>query len=103
MGLLSLLGIKTKSEKVKEFMSEGAIIVDVRTPQEYKDGHITNSLNIPVDQIEARISTLRKKGRPVIVCCRTGSRAGRARSVLMRNGIDCLNGGSWGGLNYMIH
>jgi phage shock protein E len=103
MGLLSLLGIKTKSEKVKELMAKGAIIVDVRTPQEYNDGHIASSLNIPVDQIEARISTLKKKARPVIVCCRTGSRAGRAKAVLRRHDIDCLNGGSWGGLNYLIH
>lgn len=103
MGILSLFGIKSKAEKVKEMLANGAIIVDVRTPQEYNEGHISNSLNIPVQQIEARVSTLQKKGRPVILCCKSGGRAGRAKSILQRNGIECMNGGSWGGLNYMIH
>ena len=48
MGLLSIFGIKSKAELVKEAMEEGAVIVDVRTPQEYNEGHISNSLNIPV-------------------------------------------------------
>jgi rhodanese-related sulfurtransferase len=103
MGLLSIFGIKSKSELVKEMLAEGAIIVDVRTPQEYNEGHISNSLNIPVQQIEARVSTLKKKGKPVILCCKSGGRAGRAKVVLQRNGIKSINGGSWGGLNYMIH
>jgi rhodanese-related sulfurtransferase len=103
MGLLSIFGIKSKAEQVKEMLEEGAIIIDVRTPQEYNDGHITNSLNIPVQQIEARISTIKKKGKPVILCCKSGGRAGTAKAVLKRNGIKCMNGGSWGGLNYMIH
>jgi rhodanese-related sulfurtransferase len=103
MGLLSIFGIKSKAEQVKEMLKEGAIIIDVRTPQEYNEGHIANSLNIPVQQIEARISTIKKKGKPVILCCKSGGRAGTAKAVLQRNGIKCMNGGSWGGLNYMIH
>lgn len=103
MGLLSIFGIKSKSEQVKEMLDEGAIIIDVRTPQEYNEGHISNSLNIPVQQIEARISTIKKKSKPVILCCKSGGRAGRAKAVLQRNGIKCMNGGSWGGLNYMLH
>jgi len=84
-------------------LAEGAIIVDVRTPQEFNEGHISNSLNIPVQQIEARISTLKKKDKPVILCCKSGGRAGRAKGILQRSGIKCMNGGSWGGLNYLIH
>jgi rhodanese-related sulfurtransferase len=103
MGLLSIFGIKSKSEQIKEMLAEGAIIVDVRTPQEYNEGHIANSLNIPVQQIEARISTIKKKGKPVITCCKSGGRAGRAKTILRKNGIKCVNGGSWGGLNYLIH
>ena len=103
MGLLSIFGIKSRAELVKEAMEEGAVIVDVRTPQEYKEGHIANSLNIPVHQIELRVSTLKKKNRTVILCCKSGGRAGRAKTILKKNGIKAVNGGSWGGLNYMIH
>ena len=103
MGLLSLFGIKSKAEQVKEALEEGAIIVDVRTPQEFNEGHITNSQNIPVQQIEARVSTLKKKNKTVILCCKSGGRAGRAKMILQKHGIKAVNGGSWGGLNYMIH
>jgi rhodanese-related sulfurtransferase len=103
MGLLSIFGIKTKSELIKEAMAKGAVIVDVRTPQEYNEGHITNSLNVPLQHIESRIHTLKKKNKTVILCCKSGGRASRARNILQRNGIECVNGGSWGGLNYMIH
>ena len=103
MGILSIFGFKSKGVKVKEFLSRGAIIVDVRTPQEFKDGHVVNSLNIPVQQIEARVSTIKKKDKPVILCCKSGGRAARAKSILENNGIECVNAGSWGSLNYMIH
>ena len=103
MGLLSIFGFKSRAELVREAMAEGAVIVDVRTPQEYNEGHIKNSLNIPVHQIEVRISTLKKKNKPVILCCKSGGRAGRAKAILQKNGIKAVNGGSWGGLNYMIH
>ena len=103
MGILSIFGIKSKAELVKEALAEGAIIVDVRTPQEYNEGHITGSLNIPVNQIEARVSTLKKKDKTIILCCKSGGRAGQAKNILEKNGIKAVNGGSWGGLNYLIH
>lgn len=103
MGILSLFGIKSKEEQVKEALAEGAVIVDVRTPQEYNEGHISNSLNIPVQQIESRVSTLKKKNKTVILCCKSGGRAGRAKVILQKNGIKAVNGGSWGGLNYILH
>jgi len=103
MGLLSLFGIKSKAELIKEAIADGGIIVDVRTPQEYNDGHVTGSLNIPVNQIEARVSMLKKKEKTIILCCKSGGRAGQAKSILERNGIKCINGGSWGAVNYAIH
>ena len=73
----------------------GAVIVDVRTPGEFKSGHIKGALNIPVDQIRSRTAELKKKGKPVITCCRSGSRSGMARSILQSAGIECHNGGAW--------
>lgn len=103
MGILSLFGIKSKSEQIKEAIAAGAVIVDVRTPQEYNDGHVTGSLNIPVNQIEARASMLKKKEKTIILCCKSGGRAGQAKSILDKHGIKCINGGSWGSVNYLIH
>ena len=103
MGLLSIFGIKSKSELVKEALAEGAVIIDVRTPQEFNAGHITKSINIPLQQIEARVSTLKKKNKTIITCCKSGARAGRAKAILEKNGVKAVNGGSWGGLNYLLH
>ena len=44
MGLLSMLGLGGKSESVKDFMDKGAVIIDVRTVGEFRDGHIKESL-----------------------------------------------------------
>lgn len=103
MGILSIFGIKSKSDQIKEAMATGAVVVDVRTPAEYNDGHVAGSLNIPLNQIEARVSMLKKKEKTIILCCKSGGRAGQAKSILEKNGIKCINGGSWGDVNYAIH
>jgi rhodanese-related sulfurtransferase len=103
MGLFSMLGIKTRAVKVAEAMERGAVIVDVRTPQEYNEGHIKGSINVPLQQIHTRIPMLKKKNKIIITCCRSGSRSGRARSILKKHGIESVNGGGWGNLNYLLH
>ena len=80
----------------------GAVIVDVRTPGEFKSGHIKGALNIPVDQIRGQSAELKKKGKPVITCCRSGSRSGMAKSILDSAGIECYNGGAWDSLREKI-
>ena len=79
----------------KKLIAEGAIIVDVRTPAEYKSGHISGSINIPVDSIKAKIDDLRKKNQTIITCCRSGARSGVAKDILLNAGIDAYNGGPW--------
>lgn len=103
MGIFQFFGIKSKKQIIVEALEQGAIIVDVRTPQEYNEGHIRDSINIPLQQLDARISTLKKKGKPVITCCRSGGRSRRAKAILEKNGVKTINGGGWGALNYMIH
>lgn len=83
-------------------VKQGAIIVDVRTPGEFQSGHIKGALNIPVDQIRNRSAELKKKQKPVITCCRSGSRSGMAKSILTAAGIECYNGGPWNSLQQKI-
>ena len=52
----------------KDLMKEGAIIVDVRTEDEYKAGHIQNSINVPLKDLTYRISEFDKKDNIVTVC-----------------------------------
>lgn len=86
----------------KALLMKGALIVDVRTPAEFKSGHIKGSVNIPLDRVKARAEELKKKNKPVITVCRSGNRSGVATSMLISAGIDCYNGGAWNKLNHKI-
>lgn len=79
----------------KELVNAGAIIADVRTPLEYREGHIAGSKNFPLDSIRSKINELKKAGKPVITVCRSGARSGMAKSILKSAGIEVYNGGPW--------
>lgn len=95
MGFLSGLMDRLKptpidySEKIKN----GAVIVDVRTPMEFKSGHVKGSKNIPLNNINGAINQL--KGKEVILVCMSGGRASSAKSILERAGITAYNAGAW--------
>jgi phage shock protein E len=90
------------SADFKKLLEGGAIIVDVRTPSEYKTGHISGSINIPVDLIKGKVEELRKKNQTVITCCRSGARSGMAKGILLNAGINAYNGGPWNVLDSKI-
>ena len=98
MGILDILGFGKKSDNVKEFVEKGAIIIDVRTYEEFASGHIKGSKNIPLQVIGSKINDIKKLNKPVIACCRSGMRSSQATSILKQHGIDCVNGGSWNSL-----
>lgn len=85
----------SSSVNFKELVSNGAVIIDVRSPGEYKDGHINGSLNFPLDNIRSKVDELKKSGKPVITVCRTGTRSSMATGILKSAGIEVYNGGAW--------
>lgn len=102
MGLLSMLGFGNKSENVKDFMDKNAIIIDVRTVGEFREGHIKGSKNIPLDTLFAKTAEIKKLNQPVIVCCRSGMRSAQAASILKNSGVEVMNGGGWQSLENML-
>lgn len=98
MGLLSMLGLGSKSESIQDFVKKGAVIIDVRTTGEFQGGHIKGSKNIPLNTIGNQIDTIKKANKQVIVCCASGMRSAQAASILKSNGIEVINGGGWQGL-----
>lgn len=98
MGILDFLGFGNKSNQIAEFIKKDAIIIDVRTYEEFASGHIINSKNIPLQIIDSKINDIKKLNKPVIVCCKSGMRSAQAYSILKRNGIETLNGGGWNSL-----
>ena len=75
-------------------------IVDVRSHEEFMGGHVTNSINIPLQTIPERIEELKGLGFPLVLCCASGNRSGQAEHFLSQQGLDCYNGGSWLDVNY---
>lgn len=98
MGLLNLL-FGNKKENIQDFQSRGAIILDVRTKDEYNQGAIKGSKNIPLQNITSKIADIKKLNKPVITCCASGMRSSNAASILNSNGIEAINGGGWVSLN----
>lgn len=67
---------------------QNALVLDVRGAEEFGAGHILSARNIPLAQLESRLSDLGKhKDKPIIVVCQTGSRSGAAASALRKGGF----------------
>jgi phage shock protein E len=80
---------------LENIVANGALIIDVRTPEEYKQGHINGSLNVPLNDIEQAMSWL-IKDVPTITVCASGSRSAQAKKILEANGFTKIyNGGAW--------
>ena len=77
-----------------ENINNNATIVDVRTPEEFTEGHFPNAIKITLDQVALRIDEFKEMPKPIIAYCRSGNRSGIAVSILKQNGIaDAINGG----------
>lgn len=74
-------------------------IIDVRSPEEFKNGNVVGSINIPLNEIQHRIEEIKKLSYPIILCCASGNRSGQAAAYLNMIGIECENGGSWVSVN----
>lgn len=74
---------------------KGTVIVDVRTVEEYNEGHIESSINIPLQTMGDSIESL-KHYEKVIVICRSGKRSAKAKAELEEAGFtNVYNGGGW--------
>jgi len=86
----------------RELVQSGAMIVDVRTPSEYSQGHIQGSVNIPLQKLEKSIAQIRKE-TTIITCCASGMRSATAKSMLLSAGFNNVyNGGGWLSLKQSI-
>lgn len=78
---------------MKDELIKGTV-VDVRTPEEFAERHYSNAINIPLDEVQQRVSEFKDMPKPIVAYCRTGNRSGTAVSILKQNGItDAINAG----------
>ena len=76
-------------------------VVDVRTRGEYLSGHVKDSINIPLNEIQSRVEEIKDLAAPLVLCCASGNRSGQASYFLAAQGIECYNGGPWFEVNYL--
>ena len=70
-------------------------IVDVRTTEEFLQGNLKGSINIPLHEIVDRVEEL-KRIQPLVLCCLSGGRSGKATAYLQAQGCEKVyNGGGW--------
>ena len=92
----------SKNMKIEKLTKEKhGTIIDVRSHEEFMGGHVSNSINIPLDEILKRVEELRNLKAPLLLCCASGNRSGQAQLFLTEHGIECYNGGSWLDVNYI--
>lgn len=81
------------SNLVMEKLKAGAKIIDVRTPDEFRDGAYPGAVNIPVHELQTRLGEV-PKNVPVVLYCASGARSAAAAQVLRRSGFaDVVNAG----------
>jgi len=84
---------------LKKIITEGAFLVDVRTPGEFAGGHVKGSVNIPLNTVPAQLSKFKNK-KNIIVFCLSGGRSSQAKSILEQNGFaNVVNGKTWTNVN----
>lgn len=87
MGLFDFLSGPRIDQGVSEFReTPGAVLLDVRTPQEYREGHIPGSRNVPLQELHRVASVAAEKDTPLFVYCHSGARSRQAVGELRRMG-----------------
>ena len=83
-------------------INENAILVDVRSPAEYSQGHAKKALNWPLDQLSTFLEkNSAMKSKEIVIYCASGARAGVAQNMMNRAGFDKVT--NVGGIQAVAH
>ena len=75
-------------EEARSLVQDGAVLIDVRTPGEFQQHHIPGAINIPLQELERRLSELPNSDEEIVLYCRSGNRSSTARQILQRQGFE---------------
>lgn len=90
-----ILKFKKVKTHLPKLIEDGAIVVDVRSPEEFRQGSRPGSKNIPLGELGQRFKELNPT-KTIILCCASGTRSGMAATILKSNGFESVvNAGPW--------
>ena len=82
-------------DQLMTLLDQKVLILDVRSPQEFAQGHAPGSVNVPLDRLAEHMPKL-VKSKPILVCCASGARSGAAKAILDSAGFTQVsNAGPW--------
>lgn len=91
MGFFSFLRAPDLSQGLAEFRAvPGAVLLDVRTPEEYRSGHVPESKNLPLQTLDRVGQVVGSKSTPLFVYCYSGSRSRQAAAILSSMGYKTV-------------
>lgn len=90
-----MFGRLFKKTDYKALLENGAVIIDVRSVNEFNGGGIPDSENIPLQKLSGRVQQIKSLEVPVICVCASGVRSASAKAQLKAAGIEAYNGGAW--------
>ncbi|MFO0562675.1 MAG: rhodanese-like domain-containing protein [Polyangiales bacterium] len=78
----------------REKVKNGALLLDVRTPEEFREGHVAGAKNIPVQELARRLNELGPKSQHIVLYCRSGGRSAAAAQLLKGQGYQVTDIGA---------
>ena len=76
----------TQEEATEIYERTNALLIDVRTPEEYRENHIEGAVNIPVYEIDNIKNEIIDQNKVILVYCKTGKRSKIVKQILIQNG-----------------
>ncbi len=89
------------SEDIKRLLQEGATIIDIRPLEDYKQGHVPGSLNIPMPRLLKSLASI-PKDRPVVTCNADDALSTTAAEILVAHGFKAVDGRGWGNVARLL-
>jgi phage shock protein E len=84
-------------EAARKYLAQGALVIDVRSPEEFRGGHVPDAINLPLDDLRESLPRhVKDKHQVLLLHCLSGGRSGLARQQLRRLGYaNVFNLGSY--------
>jgi rhodanese-related sulfurtransferase len=83
--------VRVSGSDARALVANGAILLDVRSPEEFRGGHIDGALSIPVQELAGRMDELGDRTGQIVVYCQSGGRSAMAKRLLESNGFTSVH------------
>jgi rhodanese-related sulfurtransferase len=101
MGLRRQLLGEPGDAEIARLVREGATILDIRTPEEFAQGHVPDALHIPLNELLQNLPSI-PKDRPIVTCNADDAMSATAAEVLQAHGFAAYDGGGWSRLRDLL-